>query len=140
VILYDGALGGTPGAQGMNYLALPFSASATESFTNGVTTLDTTPQQTDLAGYFAKSGLVPALNRAIGYTVNFTTQVITETHSGSDKDGDGVDDRAGLSLIVLSSDKKGIELGFWTDEIWAQEDGAAQPPFGVRQPSARRGG
>lgn len=31
-------------------------------------------------------------------------------------------DRAGFSLITLSSDKRGIELGFWSDRIWAQND------------------
>ena len=42
----------------------------------------------------------------------------------------GLDDRAGFSLIVVSSDKRAIELGFWKDRIWAQADGAAEPPAG----------
>jgi hypothetical protein len=29
--------------------------------------------------------------------------------------------------FVMSSDKRGIELGFWIDEIWAQEGGTSQP-------------
>jgi hypothetical protein len=30
---------------------------------------------------------------------------------------------------VLSSDKRGIELGFWTDRIWAQEGGSGNTLF-----------
>ena len=43
-------------------------------------------------------------------------KLLSETHS--------TNDRAGLSLIVLSSDLRGIELGFWTNEIWAQSGAA----------------
>jgi hypothetical protein len=49
----------------------------------------------------------------------------------TDKDGDGIDDRAGFSIILLAEDKKGIEIAFWPDEIWAQQDGAAEPPDGM---------
>src|SRR5438874_343919 len=48
--LYDGALGGTPDTQGMAFLTP--SVSATQTFSNGVTILDTTLKQGDLAGYF----------------------------------------------------------------------------------------
>ncbi len=129
IVLYDGVLGGTPDTQGFTYQALnltvpPVAVMATQSFANGLTTLDTVTRTSDLAGYFANSGLYPPLNRTTGYALTFVTEVITETHAGSDKNGDGVDDRAGFSVIVLSSDKKGIELGFWTDRIWAQEGGS----------------
>jgi hypothetical protein len=127
VVLYDGALGGTPDTQGMLYQTFPIPASATQSFANGMTTLDTTPQQSDQAGYFAKANLVPSLDRTIGYVLSFNVQVVSEAHTGSDRNGDGVDDRAGFSVILLSSDKKGIELGFWQNEIWAQADGAVPP-------------
>jgi hypothetical protein len=30
---------------------------------------------------------------------------------------------------VLSSDKRGIKLGFWKDRIWAQEGGAGSTLF-----------
>ena len=65
----------------------------------------------------------------IGYTVSFTVQVELEDHAGSDKNNDGIEDRAGFSLIVLSSDKRGIELGFWKDRIWAQEGGTGSTLF-----------
>jgi hypothetical protein len=45
--------------------------------------------------------------------------VIAESHISND--------RAGFSLLVTSSDKRGIELGFWENEIWAQEGGSSQP-------------
>ena len=42
------------------------------------------------------------------------------------KNADGLADRSGVSLIVLGSDHKGVELAFWQDEIWAQQ---ASPVF-----------
>ena len=121
IVLYDGSLNtGTPDTQGFLYLTnLPGSVQATQAFTTPVTTLDTTSQMSDYAGYFAKPGLYPPLDRVGGYQVLFTVQVMSETHVSRD--------RAGFSLLVISSDKRGIELGFWADEIWAQEGGSSQP-------------
>ncbi len=110
-ILYDGALGGTPDTQGFTYVA--FAESASQAYAGGVTTLDTTPIQSDQAGYFANEH--PSLDRQTGYTVQFSMQLLAEVHASQH--------RAGFSLIVLSSDLRGIELGFWPDEIWAQEGG-----------------
>jgi hypothetical protein len=115
ITLYAGALGGTPDTQGFSYLTDPlFSAQATQSFANGATTLTTTLQISDKAGYFSNSSSIPQLDRAAGYTVRFTTQILEETHNNNN--------RAGFSVIVLSSDLKGIELGFWEDQVWAQAD------------------
>jgi hypothetical protein len=119
--LYDGALGGTPDTQGMLYQAL--ATATTQIFSNGATTLDTTARQADLAGYFGKSTAVPVLDRTKGYSITFDVQMLSEAHSRTN--------RAGLSLIALSSDTQGIELGFWADHIWAQEDGVAEPPDGT---------
>ncbi|HET9223061.1 MAG TPA: hypothetical protein VFO07_11180 [Roseiflexaceae bacterium] len=119
VTLYDGALGGTPDTQGFSYLTEPIvSAQASQSFANGTTTLTTTLQISDKAGYFAKNERMPQLDRTAGYTVRFATQVLEENHSNNN--------RAGFSVIVLSSDLRGIELGFWEDQVWAQAD---SPPF-----------
>jgi hypothetical protein len=120
-VLYDGTLNpGTPDTQGFFYLVNPPSSiQATQMFVTPVTVLDTTPQMSDYAGYFAKPTLYAPLDRASGYQILFTVQVMTETHISSD--------RAGFSLLVVSSDKRGIELGFWIDEIWAQEGGSSQP-------------
>lgn len=123
-VLYDGSLDtGTPDTQGLAY----FGLGATQTFANGATTLTTSPQKDSQAGYTARAQL-PILDRTVGYVVRFSVQVVGEDHAGSDKNGDMIADRAGFSVIVLSSDQVGIELGFWPDQIWAQEDGAAQPP------------
>ncbi len=128
-VLYDGALGGTPNNQGFTYF--PFGA-ASNTETGGITTLDTTSGgNSTKAGYWGISPLVPILNRANGFTLRFIAQVINETHTGSDRNGDGLDDRAGFSVIALSSDKRGIELGFWTNRIWAQNGGASIPMTGT---------
>ena len=50
-----------------------------------------------------------------GYTLRFFAQVIDEDHSGSSI-------RAGFSAIALSDDLWGIELGFWGNTVWAQDD------------------
>ncbi len=120
-VLYDGALNtGTPTTQGFIYLPLPLSGNkATQTFTESLTVLDTTAQASDYAGYFAKSGLYRPLDRREGFTLQFRTQVVTETHLNND--------RAGFSVLVVSSDTLGIELGFWNDEVWAQEGGTSQP-------------
>jgi hypothetical protein len=54
-----------------------------------------------------------------GYTLTFAIQVEAEGH--------GNNNRAGFSVIVLSDDKKGIEMAFWEDEIWVQEDDLNDP-------------
>ncbi len=126
IVLYDGALGTKPNDQGFSFLALQ---SVSPTISGGATILNTASDKGIYAGYFSKPTAQLILDRAIGYTVKFTVQVELEDHGGSDKDNDGIEDRAGFSLIVLSSDKRGIELGFWKDRIWAQEDGITEPPL-----------
>ena len=122
-VLYDGAIGGTPNTQGWNYLTDPLGgASATHSESGGVTTLDTTPVTADSAGYFSEIpqfGLLkhPSLgaldrNDGDGFTLRLTAMVVSELHTSID--------RAGFSIIVLTSDNKGIELAFWPGTVWAQ--------------------
>lgn len=55
-----------------------------------------------------------ALDNVAGYDVTFDLRVDQESHANND--------RAGVSVIVLGSDKRGIELSFWTNEVWAQND------------------
>ena len=140
LVLYDGARGGTPDTQGrLAYRASP-GAGAAQTFEEGSTILDTWEQTADAAGYFGIPSAIPTLDRAAGYALRFTAQLLAEDHSKSDKNGDGYGDRAGFSVLVLSGDARGIELGFWPDEVWAQEDGPAEPPEGTlftRAESAR---
>jgi hypothetical protein len=131
ITLYDATLGGTPDTQGKLAFRASPDAIATQIYADGCTILDSIASQTDAAGYFADPRAIPALDRAAGYALRFTVQVVAEYHADSDKDGDGIGDRAGFSVIVLSSDTKGIELGFWEDQIWALEQGAAEPPAGT---------
>jgi hypothetical protein len=126
IVLYDGALGTLPDAQGFTFLAVP---SVSPTVSNGATILDTSSDKSTYAGYFSKPSPQLVLDRVVGYTVSFTVQVEQEDHSGSDKNNDGIEDRAGFSLIVLSSDKHGIELGFWKDRVWAQEGGTGSTLF-----------
>ncbi len=116
-VFYDGSLGGTPDTQSMEYetVGIPFSSQATQSFNGGKTTLDTTPEISDYAGYGITETLIPTLDRTDGFKLNFTIQVESETHSNND--------RSGFSVILLASDNQGIELAFWENEIWAQEGG-----------------
>ncbi|MCB8966950.1 MAG: hypothetical protein H6660_08640 [Ardenticatenaceae bacterium] len=118
-LLYDGNLGTLPAAQGFTYLAFPVQGPTQVISNNGVI-LDTTGAGSDSAGYFNRTEQTPTLDRSAGYTVTIQAQLLSEMHSSND--------RAGFSLIVLSDNLTGtdaawgIELGFWEDEIWAQED------------------
>jgi hypothetical protein len=117
-ILYDGTLGTTPQSQGwLSYASIP-SGAVTTLITNGIT-LDTTSSSSIHAGYSnytLTSSLVnssfPTLDPTVGFTVDFDVQLNSESHSSND--------RAGFSVIALGSDDTGIELGFWTGDIWAQ--------------------
>lgn len=115
-VLYDGSLDtGAPNTQGFSFITVPpQSATITEVFTNGITYLETSTSLTDTAGYFSINATT--LDRMEGYTVRFAARVVSETHSS--------EHRAGFSVIALSSDKRGIEVGFWANEIWAQEGGS----------------
>ncbi|MFN8454920.1 MAG: hypothetical protein U0401_09680 [Anaerolineae bacterium] len=116
--LYDGAQNSFPDNQGFVVFP-PFSVvSATETLTTGGVIFDTTPNISEKIGYLSRDNLMPVLDRIYGYTVTFAVQVITETHANNN--------RAGFSIIVVSNDLEGIELGFWTDQVWAQEGG--NPP------------
>ncbi|WP_254565051.1 hypothetical protein [Oscillatoria sp. HE19RPO] len=124
--LYDGT--NTPNTQGFEYRTLPYLPLATVQ--NGAN-LNTSGTAVDYAGYIAKPDWIPLLDRNTGYTINFTSQILTENHNtlSADKNGDALLDRAGFSLIAISSDgQKGIEIGFWDDKIWVQEEGDAEPP------------
>jgi hypothetical protein len=124
VTLYDSSLGGTPDSQGLYYLAIDPALgpiSATQSWSANLTTLDTTGDISESAGYFNYDSYVPlppkvaiSLDRTgDGYTLRFFAKVVSETHGTN---------RAGFSVIALSDDSQGIELGFWTGSIWAQDD------------------
>lgn len=116
-ILYDAGIGTLPASQGWSWGLDPLAGnSATQSVASGALTLDTTKVKSDKAGYVQ----LPQLNSSTGYQLNFSLRLLAETHAGSDRNRDGVDDRAGFSVIALGNDSRGVEIAFWTDRVWAQ--------------------
>jgi hypothetical protein len=107
--LYDGALGTLPSAQRWSFAAI---GSATQTLTNNAVWLDTSLGKATEAGY-ARTAPAP-LNRTAGFTLRFGAQLFAEAHANTN--------RAGFSVIALADDKRGIELGFWTNRIFAQAD------------------
>jgi Ca2+-binding RTX toxin-like protein len=133
-VLYNGALGNTPDSQGwLAYGTTPLS-SATQNARSGFTTLSSpTVGKGGYSNYRQTQPTLvnlafPVLNRTSGYSLSFQIRINSESHS-SDTNGDGLVDRAGFSLTALSSDRQGIELGFWTNQIWAQMGGTGSTMF-----------
>jgi hypothetical protein len=131
--LYNVGRGGLPSTQGwLNYTAVnrnnPFTVLPTLQTASTLgTTLDTTSNNAIYAIYASyTSPLVnnppavnpafPVLDNAQGYSVSFDLQILSEVHTDAN--------RAGFSVIVLGSDRRGIELGFQqngtTGNIFAQ--------------------
>lgn len=118
VTLYDGAAGTAPETQGwLSYYSLP--GTGTKATASGKTTYDASANLSERGGFSSHSIIgvpvnasFPVLDRTAGFTVSIDMKLLSESHASTD--------RAGLSLIVLSSDHQGIELGFWPTEIWAQ--------------------
>ncbi len=74
-----------------------------------------------------RNNAFPTLDRNAGYVFSFVAALEQEARgAGADKDLDGVDDRAGFSALLLSEDKRGIQLEFWSDRVFAQNDGSSQ--------------
>ncbi|MGF2036394.1 MAG: FG-GAP-like repeat-containing protein [Nostoc sp. CmiVER01] len=144
LVLYDGSTGKKPEESGaakdapwFAYQVIAQPGTATTSATNNTTNL-TTNNSAD-AGYtnYGITGtsltpnplnsFFPTLDRNTGFVVSFGLQVNSQTlATTADKNNDAETDRAGFSVIVLDQDKKGIELGFLTDRIFAQDDGTTQ--------------
>ncbi len=109
-VLYDGALGTAPSRQGWTTVSLPLPLATPVE--DSAVRLDTLALSGELSGFSrtAPSPLVPA----DGFRAVFTLRLHEESHN--------TPDRAGLSVIVLGHDKRGLELAFWPDRVWAQGD------------------
>lgn len=124
--LYDGSLGTLPTSQFWPYGVDP-AASTIPVMQNDAVVMDSTGPTADSSGFFTFTTQHPALfqslDRNVGFTVWVEAQLISESHVSND--------RAGYGVIVLSNDLSGIELGFWENEIWAQEfvDGDTSQQF-----------
>lgn len=136
--LYDGSLGTAPASQGWllfgnaNKNLVGATATQTVDALNGYVTLDSTADDNIYAGYtnynenialtpsiitpttFVNSGF-PTLDSTLGYTVNFSMQLLSESHVSSA--------RAGFSILALSSDKTGVEIGFHTSDLYSLASG-----------------
>lgn len=109
-VLFDGQLGTLPTAQGWSYAALP--GLAQQKQTGTAVRLITTAANVENAGYARVA--TPPLDLDAGFCVALRFQLAAETHARAE--------RAGFSLIVLGHDKRGLELGFWTNLVFAQAD------------------
>lgn len=117
-LLYDGLPGQLPSEQGFVFATDPNPpAGASQQYRNGGTLLISRPWPSDKAGYFARRELQLTLDRQAGYSLSFTFQIQDEIHINQH--------RAGFSVLLIGNDWHGIELGFWADEVFAQNDGAA---------------
>ena len=134
IILYDSQLPGLVGEQGWLHVSTPFGEhTVTEQPGVLGTILDTRSPFGNRSGYFSvdplfgilKHPAMRVMDRELGYSVRFDLQVLHEAHadgSWGDDNGDQIADRAGFSVLALSDDRYGIELGFWSELIWAQDD------------------
>lgn len=119
LILYDAKSGITPDIKMMSFFDFP-PGNAIPTYENGSTTLDTTKSgNSTYAGWTSNATNTldfPSLDRMAGFQLDFTIQVDNESHTNNN--------RAGFNIIILSEDTQGIELAFWENEIWAQNDDA----------------
>lgn len=117
LVLYDAALGGIPDEALMDFTDFPPGA-ASQTYVDSTTVMDTTVSGSDtFAGWVSSKAVTPGfpiLERTVGVQVNFALRVESEVHTRNN--------RAGFSVIILDKDARGIELSFWENEIWAQND------------------
>lgn len=113
-VLFDARPGTGPTDQGWSYAAAV--GWAAQDFTGSAWRLITTAAPGEAAGYARR--LDPPLDRRAGFNVLLRFRLPREVHVR--------DDRAGFSVTVLDADRRGIELGFWRDQVFAQAD---QPLF-----------
>ncbi|MFT3894995.1 MAG: hypothetical protein QM730_25500 [Anaerolineales bacterium] len=117
LVLYDASSGTLPDSSLMSFADFPFG-NISPTYAGDAAILDTTVSGNDsFAGWVSSIATTvgfPVLDRAEGIQVNFTVQVESETHTR--------ETRSGFSMIVLDKDKKGIELSFGENEIWAKSD------------------
>jgi hypothetical protein len=122
LLLYDDTHGNMPqnqGAMAYFYDFLTGSDPEPQAVTGGVR-LDSAADRNDSAGFFSHVPGIwtpvlasfPVLDPDDGFTLSFELDLHAEGHSN--------EHRAGFSAMLIGADLFGIELGFWTDEIWHQ--------------------
>ncbi|MEG5170019.1 choice-of-anchor Y domain-containing protein, partial [Microcoleus sp. AT10-A2] len=124
--LYNGLLGNTPSSQ--NWLSLTNSnfasptATASEFFSGNGVNLNSSADNSIYAGYTNNplNPSFPPLDRTTGFSLSFNLQIISESRTNQN--------RAGFSIVAVTSDRKAIEIGFQrlsenSGNIFAQGDG-----------------
>jgi hypothetical protein len=124
-VLYDGNSGVTPNLYGP-YLNFRTIGGSSQIASGGVTTLNTFDpnpllSESTFAGYGNRSNagtlLTSTLDNNAGYTLSFKIKINSQTNTGINGPN-----RAGFSVLVLGSDKKGVEIGFRDSDIFAQNN------------------
>ncbi|MBQ1763450.1 MAG: PEP-CTERM sorting domain-containing protein [Aquincola sp.] len=109
VVLYDPAAGSLPAAQGWLTSATSGAAAGTQTLSGGRLAIDTMGSGVVA---FGNARLSPvALDGNAGYAVDFSLQVLAESHTSPN--------RAGFSLLLVGSDPaQSVALSFWQDRVW----------------------
>ncbi|MBD2209478.1 PEP-CTERM sorting domain-containing protein [Calothrix sp. FACHB-156] len=140
ITLYNGTSGVTPNLYNSpelnNSPALTFGSpnGGTQSFSSGVTNLNTSASNNNgIYGGYSNYNLTnsappslitpttlvnssfPSLDRNAGYSLTFTVKINSQVNDGTNGAY-----RAGFSVIAISSDKQGIEIGFRNSDIFSQ--------------------
>jgi hypothetical protein len=141
--LYEPGIGLTPNtsnADGGPYLTFGQAGGGIQTSLDGASTnLNTTNANATAAGYSNRGVIIgnpatpgafvneafPSLDRSTGYTLSFNVAINSESRTNNN--------RAGFSVIALSSDTQGIEIGFQDNvgvgTIFAQNSDFTQEEF-----------
>jgi len=110
VPLYDAQSGLLPTAQpDWDWTYGAFDTGSTATVVGGVLVLDSTAS----AGQAGFNHLSANLDSTVGFTLSFAFRLGSESH-------DPAGHRSGFSIIVLDQAAQGVELSFWTNEVWAK--------------------
>jgi hypothetical protein len=109
-VLWDGQTGTGMTSQGWGYASA--LGTAQEVHTGRGVRFSTQASLLESAGYARV--IAPPLNARDGFNLAVRFRLLAETHARAD--------RAGFSVILLGADRRGIELGFWRDRVFAQTD------------------
>jgi hypothetical protein len=116
--IYDGALNTAPESQGL----LAFSSltpSTYRTVSPGKVTFNSGANSNQVGwannlfplGNFPLAGY-PTFDSTQGFVLGFDMKVLSESHDNND--------RSGFSILLLDSNHTGVQLEFWTNEVWAQ--------------------
>lgn len=126
ILLYDAPAGQLPESQPWLFYAADTGSGGTVAKNLATAGTSLATNNTARAGWsnmipilnVFKNSSFPSLNPGTGFALEWSMHILAESHASND--------RAGTSVILLGSDLKGIELAFWSDQVWAQ---TASPLF-----------